>query len=119
MLSGPAPRPLDRFETKVENARLWLGAGASVRRDILMRDLKRRIFAWLDHRTGVESAVKNFLYEDIPGSSGWHQVFGSVALFLFMVQAFTGILLPSTTPPRPETPITASSTSSRKSPAAA
>ena len=25
VLSGPAPRPLDRFETKVENARLWLG----------------------------------------------------------------------------------------------
>jgi len=25
VLAGPAPRPLDRFETKVENARLWLG----------------------------------------------------------------------------------------------
>jgi menaquinol-cytochrome c reductase iron-sulfur subunit len=25
VLSGPAPRPLDRFETKLENARLWLG----------------------------------------------------------------------------------------------
>ncbi len=25
VLSGPAPRPLDRFETKVENARLFLG----------------------------------------------------------------------------------------------
>jgi len=25
VLSGPAPRPLDRYETKVENARLWLG----------------------------------------------------------------------------------------------
>jgi menaquinol-cytochrome c reductase iron-sulfur subunit len=25
VLSGPAPRPLDRFEIKVENARLWLG----------------------------------------------------------------------------------------------
>jgi menaquinol-cytochrome c reductase iron-sulfur subunit len=25
VLSGPAPLPLDRFETKVENARLWLG----------------------------------------------------------------------------------------------
>jgi menaquinol-cytochrome c reductase iron-sulfur subunit len=25
VLSGPAPRPLDRFETKIENARLWLG----------------------------------------------------------------------------------------------
>jgi menaquinol-cytochrome c reductase iron-sulfur subunit len=25
VLAGPAPRPLDRFEVKVENARLWLG----------------------------------------------------------------------------------------------
>jgi menaquinol-cytochrome c reductase iron-sulfur subunit len=25
VLSGPAPRPLDRFEIKVENAHLWLG----------------------------------------------------------------------------------------------
>ena len=25
VLSGPAPRPLDRFETRVEGARLWVG----------------------------------------------------------------------------------------------
>jgi ubiquinol-cytochrome c reductase cytochrome b subunit len=56
-------------------------------------EIKRRILAWFEHRTGLESAIRNFLYEDIPGSSGWHQVFGSVALFLFLVQAFTGILL--------------------------
>ena len=48
---------------------------------------------WLDHRTGVQTAVRNFLYEDIPASSGWHQVFGSVAVFLFLTQAFTGALL--------------------------
>ena len=35
------------------------------------------------------------------GSSGWHQVFGSVALFLFMVQAFTGILLAFNYAPTP------------------
>ena len=58
-----------------------------------MREIRPKIFAWFDHRTGLESAIRSFLYEDIPGSSGWHQVFGSVAVFLFMVQAFTGILL--------------------------
>jgi len=51
------------------------------------------INSWLDHRTGIHTAVRQFLYEDIPASSGWRQVFGSVALFLFMVQAFTGALL--------------------------
>ncbi|MDE2666911.1 MAG: cytochrome b N-terminal domain-containing protein [Acidobacteriota bacterium] len=66
-----------------------------------MRDLIRRILDWVDHRTGFETAVKNFLYEDIPASSGWHQVFGSVALFLFFVQAFTGVLLAFNYAPQP------------------
>ncbi len=53
----------------------------------------RRIVNWIEDRTGAETALRTFLYEDIPASSGWHQVFGSVALFSFLVQAFTGILL--------------------------
>src|SRR5918992_1680007 len=61
----------------------------------------RRVIDWLEHRTGVETAVKNFLYEDIPASSGWHQVFGSVAMFLFLTQAFTGILLAFNYAPTP------------------
>jgi len=66
-----------------------------------MRDLIRRILDWVDHRTGFETAVKNFLFDDIPSSSGWHQVFGSVALFLFFVQAFTGVLLAFNYAPQP------------------
>ena len=57
--------------------------------------------SWLDHRTGIETAIRNFLYEEIPASSGWHQVFGSVAIFLFMVQAFTGALLAFNYAPTP------------------
>jgi ubiquinol-cytochrome c reductase cytochrome b subunit len=60
-----------------------------------------RLIHWVEHRTGLESAVKNFLYEDIPASSGWHQVFGSVALFLFLLQAFTGVLLAFNYAPTP------------------
>jgi len=60
-----------------------------------------RINDWLDHRTGVHTAVRKFLYEDIPASSGWHQVFGSVGLFLFLVQAFTGALLAFNYAPTP------------------
>jgi len=63
--------------------------------------VKRRIQAWIDHRTGVETAVRNFLYENIPASSGWHQVFGSMAVFLFLVQAFTGIMLAFNYAPTP------------------
>ena len=56
---------------------------------------------WLDHRTGIHTAVRKFLYEDIPASSGWHQVFGSVAMFLFLVQAFTGAMLAFNYAPTP------------------
>ncbi len=55
----------------------------------------------LDERTGLPSGVKHFLYEDIPHSSGWHQVFGSVALFLIMIQFFTGIMLSFNYAPTP------------------
>ncbi len=48
---------------------------------------------WLEEQTGLPSVVRGFFTEEIPGSSGWPQVFGSVLLFLFLTQAFTGILL--------------------------
>ncbi len=53
----------------------------------------RPLLNWVEDRTGLVSTVKHFLDEDVPASAGWHQVFGSVALFCFLVQAFTGILL--------------------------
>jgi quinol-cytochrome oxidoreductase complex cytochrome b subunit len=55
----------------------------------------------LDQRTGLPSGIKHFLYEDIPASSGWHQVFGSVALFLILIQFFTGIMLSLNYAPTP------------------
>ncbi len=61
----------------------------------------RRVLDWLEERTGVETAVKHFFYEDIPDSSGWHQVFGSVAMFAFLVQTVTGILLALNYAPTP------------------
>ncbi len=39
------------------------------------------------------SAIRHFFLEEIPASTSWPQVFGSVALFLFLVQALTGTLL--------------------------
>jgi ubiquinol-cytochrome c reductase cytochrome b subunit len=53
----------------------------------------KNILHWVEDRTGLQSLTQHFLYEDIPASSGWRQVFGSVALFCFLIQAVTGILL--------------------------
>jgi ubiquinol-cytochrome c reductase cytochrome b subunit len=66
--------------------------------------MKRRIAEmgeWIEHRTGLIGGIDHFLHEEIPASSGWHQVLGSVALFLIMVQALTGILLAFNYAPTP------------------
>src|ERR1700688_2422080 len=59
------------------------------------------IVKWIDDRTGLVSGVRHFLDEDIPASAGWHQVLGSVALFAFLLQVFTGILLARNYAPTP------------------
>src|SRR3984957_7840720 len=61
----------------------------------------RTVIDWLEHRTGIESAVKGFLYEDIPASAGWHQIIGSMALFFFVIQVFTGAMLAFNYAPTP------------------
>jgi quinol-cytochrome oxidoreductase complex cytochrome b subunit len=63
--------------------------------------MHNKIIEWLEHRTGIQTAVKDFLYEDIPASSGWHQVIGSMAVFFFIIQVFTGSLLAFNYAPTP------------------
>ena len=53
----------------------------------------RSLIEWIEDRTGLVSTLRHFLDEEIPASSGWKQVLGSVAMFLFFVQAFTGVML--------------------------
>lgn len=58
--------------------------------------MKKRLAQFIevfDERTGLHTGLQKFLYEEIPASSGWHQIFGSVALFLIMIQFFTGAML--------------------------
>ena len=61
----------------------------------------KTILNWLDERTGLVSAIHHFLDEDIPASAGWHQVFGSVALFAFLTQIFSGLLMSVNYAPTP------------------
>jgi ubiquinol-cytochrome c reductase cytochrome b subunit len=60
-----------------------------------------RAVDWIEYRTGLKSACQRFLFEDIPASTGWPQVFGSIALFLFLTQSLTGILLALNYAPTP------------------
>jgi ubiquinol-cytochrome c reductase cytochrome b subunit len=66
-----------------------------------MRKTLGQFIEAFDHRTGLHSGLRTFLYEEIPASSGWHQVFGSVALFLILVQFFTGAMLAFNYAPTP------------------
>jgi ubiquinol-cytochrome c reductase cytochrome b subunit len=66
-----------------------------------MRGHVHRAVDWIEHRTGLKSALHQFLFEDIPASTGWPQVFGSIALFLFLTQSLTGILLALNYAPTP------------------
>ncbi len=55
----------------------------------------------IDERTGLRTNLQHFLFEEIPASSGWHQIFGSVAMFLILVQFFTGAMLAFNYAPTP------------------
>src|ERR1700751_98159 len=62
---------------------------------------KMSVRAWLESRTGIDSSLRKFFLEEIPASAGWPQVFGSVALFVLLLQALTGMLLALNYAPSP------------------
>ncbi len=52
-----------------------------------------KIYAWLDSRLNLRPVEKTLLDEPIPGGASWIYVFGSATLFLFVLQAITGMSL--------------------------
>ena len=61
-----------------------------------------RVFAWLDSRLKLKSLEKTLLDEPIPGGASWIYVFGSATLFLFVLQAITGMFLAVYYAPTPD-----------------
>ena len=53
----------------------------------------KRLFNWLDQRTGYRADLRKALDEPVPGGARWAYVFGSCLAVLLVVQAVTGILL--------------------------
>jgi quinol-cytochrome oxidoreductase complex cytochrome b subunit len=51
------------------------------------------MIAWLEQRTGLVGALKDFLTEDVPGGASYWYVFGSATLLVLVVQIVTGIIL--------------------------
>jgi ubiquinol-cytochrome c reductase cytochrome b subunit len=55
--------------------------------------LLKHLGDWLDDRTGYRSVVHTFSAEQIPGGASWRYVFGSTLASVFLIQAFTGVLM--------------------------
>ena len=61
-----------------------------------------RIYTWLDTRLKLAPLEKTLLDEPIPGGASWIYVFGSATLFLFILQAITGMFLAVYYAPTPD-----------------
>ena len=61
-----------------------------------------RIYEWLDSRLKLKSLEQTLLDEPIPGGASWIYVFGSATLFLFILQAITGMFLAVYYAPTPD-----------------
>lgn len=55
--------------------------------------LGARLYDWLDSRLALRPLERTLLDEPIPGGASWIYVFGSATLFLFVLQAITGMFL--------------------------
>ncbi len=51
----------------------------------------RKIWLWIDDRSGISEAIKPLMEHPVPPDSKWSYVFGSATLFCFLLQVFTGI----------------------------
>src|SRR5438128_1638148 len=61
-----------------------------------------RLYAWLDSRLKLQPVKETLLDEPIPGGASWIYVFGSATLFLFLLQAITGVFLAVYYAPTPD-----------------
>ncbi|HXG91419.1 MAG TPA: cytochrome b N-terminal domain-containing protein [Blastocatellia bacterium] len=52
-----------------------------------------KVADWLDERAGIKRLTRSALDEPIRGGARWAYVFGSTLVFLFAIQAVTGMLL--------------------------
>ncbi|HEU4684226.1 MAG TPA: cytochrome b N-terminal domain-containing protein [Nitrospira sp.] len=61
-----------------------------------------KLYDWFDSRLRLKSIQQTLLDEPIPGGASWIYVFGSATLFLFVLQAVTGMFLAVYYAPTPD-----------------
>ncbi|MDQ6902794.1 MAG: cytochrome b N-terminal domain-containing protein [Bacteroidota bacterium] len=58
-----------------------------------MKKFFKKIWAWIDDRTGITELITPLLKHPAPPRALWSYVFGSATLFVFMLQVITGVAL--------------------------
>ena len=53
----------------------------------------KQLADWLDDRTGAGALLRTLSGEEIPGGARWRYVLGSALASVFLIQAFTGMLM--------------------------
>lgn len=56
-------------------------------------NLFKKLWAWLDDRTGITEAIRPLGRHLVPPGAKWTYVFGSATLFCFVLQVITGVAL--------------------------
>src|SRR3990170_143113 len=60
-----------------------------------MNTMRKWIEEWIEDRTGLSKLLKVMLDEPVHGGAKWSYIFGSGLVFLFILQAVTGIVMAS------------------------
>ncbi|MBA4150796.1 MAG: cytochrome b N-terminal domain-containing protein [Verrucomicrobia bacterium] len=53
----------------------------------------KKVFDWIDNRTGARKLTQEALYENVPGGARWRYIWGSTLTFTLFIQFVTGIFL--------------------------
>ena len=56
-------------------------------------DVLKRIWGWIDDRTGLAEIIEPIAKHPVPPGTDWWYVFGSATLFAFILQVVTGTIL--------------------------
>ena len=62
----------------------------------------RKLIDWFDERLGIRAINQTLFARKIPAGTGWIYTLGSVSLFLFLLQAATGMFLAMSYSPTPD-----------------
>jgi ubiquinol-cytochrome c reductase cytochrome b subunit len=57
--------------------------------------MANKLSEWIENRTGLNNLLKKALNEPVHGGAKWYYIFGSGLVFLFILQAVTGIVMSS------------------------